>query len=87
MLKHEEELENTRSESTSSSKDHQRLLEMESDYKSRVMFLKNELDQLKKEQHDYETLKKQVAQQAAEYERLTEERNMLEGRNEAKKTI
>jgi cell division protein FtsB len=60
---------------------------MESDYKSRVMFLKNELDQLKKEQHDYETLKKQVAQQAAEYERLTEERNMLEGRNEAKKTI
>ncbi|KAI8885572.1 B-cell receptor-associated 31-like protein [Backusella circina FSU 941] len=87
MLKHEEELENTRSESTSSSKDHQRLLEIENDYKSRITSLKNELNELKQEQRDHETLKKQVAEQAVEYERLAEERNMLERKAEAKKTI
>lgn len=40
--------------------------------------LSTELKDLKQQQRDYETLKLQVAQQDAEYQRLADERNALE---------
>lgn len=40
--------------------------------------LSTELKDLKAQRRDYETLKLQVAQQDAEYQRLADERNALE---------
>ena len=46
--------------------------------------LSTELKDLKQQQRDYETLKLQVAQQDAEYQRLADERNALEQQDGAK---
>lgn len=46
--------------------------------------LSTELKDLKQQQRDYETLKLQVAQQDAEYQRLADERNALEQHDGAK---
>lgn len=54
------------------------MIETEDDYKKQIAALNAELKQLKQQERDYEILKKQVAQQAAEYDRLADERNALE---------
>lgn len=55
-----------------------KVIETEDDYKKQIAALNAELKQLKQQERDYEILKKQVAQQAAEYDRLADERNALE---------
>ncbi|ORZ12211.1 B-cell receptor-associated protein 31-like-domain-containing protein [Absidia repens] len=92
MLKREEELENARKETASVGKDQQRLIDMENDYKKQIATLTTENKELKAEQRDFETLKKQVGQQAEEYNRLADERNHLERqasgqKSEPKKSI
>ncbi|ORZ23984.1 B-cell receptor-associated protein 31-like-domain-containing protein [Absidia repens] len=92
MLKREEELENAKQEHVSAGKDQQRLIDIENDYKKQIDTLTKENKALKAEQRDFETLKKQVGQQSAEYNRLADERNALERtasgqKDEAKKSI
>ncbi|KAI8066711.1 B-cell receptor-associated protein 31-like-domain-containing protein [Gongronella butleri] len=78
MLKREEELESARKESALVGKDQQRLIDMENDYKKQVNTLKAEIKALKDQERDFDTLKKQASQQAAEYDRLADERNAFE---------
>lgn len=71
-------------------KDQQRLIDMEDDYKKKVDVLNVQIKELKRENLDYETLKKQADQQAKEYNRLADEHNKLERTltpTEAKKDI
>lgn len=67
------------------------MIESEDQYKKEISSLKDELKALKQQERDYDTLKKQVAQQAAEYDRLADERNALEraaaGNSEVKKDL
>jgi hypothetical protein len=51
---------------------------MENDYKKQIATLTKEKKELQAEKRDFETLKKQVGQQAEEYNRLADERNVLE---------
>lgn len=51
---------------------------MENDYKKQIATLTKEKKELQAEKRDFETLKKQVGQQAEEYNRLADERNALE---------
>ncbi len=85
MLKHEEQLEHAREEHISSTKDQERLVEIEQNYKNQIDTLSKELEELQKESRDFETLKKQVEQQSEEYHRLAVEKNLLA--TEPKKTI
>ncbi|KAL1926085.1 hypothetical protein VTP01DRAFT_6122 [Rhizomucor pusillus] len=78
VLKREEELENLRRETQSTTEGQKKVIETEDDYKKQIAALNAELKQLKQQERDYEILKKQVAQQAAEYDRLADERNALE---------
>lgn len=71
-------------------KDQQRLIDMEDDFKKKVDVLNVQIKELKRENLDYETLKKQADQQAKEYNRLADEHNKLERSStptEAKKDI
>ncbi|KAG1221805.1 hypothetical protein G6F68_020822 [Rhizopus microsporus] len=68
----------------------QRLINMESDYKKQVEALNTQIKELKRQNLDYETLKKQAAQQQKEFDRLATEYNELEsslGTSEAKKDL
>lgn len=85
MLKHEEQLEHAKEEHVSSTKDQERLVEIEKGYKNQIDTLSKELEELQKEGRDFETLKKQVEQQSEEYHRLAVEKNLLAA--EPKKTI
>ncbi|KAF7726133.1 hypothetical protein EC973_009025 [Apophysomyces ossiformis] len=78
VLKHEEALEHVKKENTSAAKDQQRLAEMESSYKKEIDELTKAVNELKRQERDYEVLKKQAAQQQVEYNRLADERNALE---------
>ncbi|KAI8997147.1 B-cell receptor-associated protein 31-like-domain-containing protein [Pilobolus umbonatus] len=78
MLKREEELEFAKSETISSTKDQEALLKMEKNYKLKIDQLKDELKELQVQEHDFETLKKQVEHEKTEYERLTNEKTRLE---------
>ncbi|KAI8383058.1 B-cell receptor-associated protein 31-like-domain-containing protein [Blakeslea trispora] len=87
MLKHDEELEYAKKENLSSQADQKRLLEMERTYEDKIKQLKEELVVLKKEDRDFENLKKQVEQQTTEYHRLADEHKQLEASLSNKKTI
>jgi uncharacterized protein YeeX (DUF496 family) len=64
---------------------------MEDDYKKKVDVLNVQIKELKRQNLDFETLKKQADQQSLEYNRLADEHNKLErtlsGKNEARKDI
>ncbi|KAI8880940.1 B-cell receptor-associated 31-like protein [Backusella circina FSU 941] len=87
MLKHEEAVHDAKKETISSSKDQERLLDMEKSYTAKIDGLKGELDTLKKEERDVLNLKKQVEQQSEEYHRLAEEHRTLQKMVESKKSI
>jgi hypothetical protein len=87
MLKHEEAVQDAKKETISSSKDQERLLDMEKSYAAKIEGLKGELDTLKKEECDVLNLKKQVQQQSEEYHRLAEEHSTLQKTIESKKSI
>ncbi|KAI9496176.1 B-cell receptor-associated protein 31-like-domain-containing protein [Zychaea mexicana] len=92
VLKREEELENLKKETQSTTQGHQEFIDKEDMYKKEITSLNTDLKQLKQQERDFETLKKQVAQQAVEYNRLADERNALERaatgeKNEVKKDI
>ncbi|KAI7892296.1 B-cell receptor-associated protein 31-like-domain-containing protein [Mucor mucedo] len=77
MLKHEEELEYAREEHKTSSKDQERLLTMEKNYKDQIEALEKEKETLRLRKGDMDNLKKQIEQQTAEYHQLSVERNLL----------
>ncbi|KAI7901433.1 B-cell receptor-associated protein 31-like-domain-containing protein [Cokeromyces recurvatus] len=77
MLRHEEELENTKKEQLLSKEDERRLLDMEKSYEIKIKELTEELMELQKDERDFENLKKQIEQQTAEYNRLSDERIKL----------
>ncbi|KAI7901393.1 B-cell receptor-associated protein 31-like-domain-containing protein [Cokeromyces recurvatus] len=91
LLQREEELKKAKNENLESTKDQQKLIEMEEEYKNKVANLTEQIKELKRQKLDYETLKKQADQQAKEYNRLADEFNQLEkelsSSNEAKKDI
>lgn len=64
---------------------------MEDDYKKKVDVLNVQIKELKRQNLDFETLKKQANQQSVEYNRLADEHNKLErslsGKTEVKKDI
>jgi hypothetical protein len=64
---------------------------MEDDYKKKVDVLNVQVKELKRQNLDFETLKKQADQQSKEYNRLADEHNKLErslsNSNEVKKDI
>jgi len=64
---------------------------MEDDYKKKVDVLNVQIKELKRQNLDFETLKKQASQQSVEYNRLADEHNKLErslsGKTEVKKDI
>lgn len=64
---------------------------MEDDYKKKVDVLNVQIKELKRQNLDFETLKKQANQQSVEYNRLADEHNKLErslsGKAEVKKDI
>lgn len=72
-------------------KGQQRLIDMEDDYKKKVDVLNVQIKELKRQNLDFETLKKQANQQSVEYNRLADEHNKLErslsGKTEVKKDI
>ncbi|CDH48958.1 endoplasmic reticulum protein [Lichtheimia corymbifera JMRC:FSU:9682] len=78
VLKREEELDDLKKQTQSTTDGQQQLINKEDNYKNEIASLKDELKQLKQQERDFETLKKQVAQQSAEYNRLADERNALE---------
>lgn len=78
VVQREEELERVQSETHTTTKKQQEIIEKEAGYKKQMDVLSTELKDLKQQQRDYETLKLQVAQQDAEYQRLADERNALE---------
>lgn len=59
-------------------KGQQRLIDLEDDYKKKVDVLNVQIKELKRENLNFETLKKQADQQAKEYNRLADEHNKLE---------
>ncbi|KAI9022965.1 B-cell receptor-associated protein 31-like-domain-containing protein [Phycomyces nitens] len=81
MLKRDEELDNAKKESAVTMKDQQRLIDLETTYTKQVTDLTKEIKELKKKDLDIETLKKQVEQQAVEYNQLLDERNKFEKTN------
>ncbi|KAI7873045.1 B-cell receptor-associated 31-like protein [Spinellus fusiger] len=78
MLLREEELDKVKKESAVILKDQQRIIDLESTYTQQVTELTQQLKELKREERDFETLKKQVGQQTVEYNRLVDERNAFE---------
>lgn len=70
-------------------KDQQPLIDMEDDYKKQIDVLNVQIKELKRQNLDYDTLKKQAAQQAKEFNRLADEHNKLErsASTEVKKDI
>ncbi|KAI8637718.1 B-cell receptor-associated protein 31-like-domain-containing protein [Parasitella parasitica] len=91
LLQREQELKKAKTETAEVTKGQQRLIDMEDDYKKKVDVLNVQIKELKRQNVDFETLKKQAAQQSLEYNRLADEHNKLErslsGNNEAKKNI
>ena len=89
LLQREEELKKTKTESSEITKGQQRLIDMEDDYKKQVDVLQVQIKELKRQQLDYATLKKQADQQQLEYSRLAEDFNKLEksGSTETRKDI
>ncbi|KAG0949378.1 hypothetical protein G6F57_001388 [Rhizopus arrhizus] len=90
LVKREEELKHTKSKTAEVTEGQQRLINMESDYKKQVEALNTQIKELKRQNLDYETLKKQAAQQQKEFDRLATEYNELEsslGTSEAKKDL
>ncbi|KAI7896435.1 B-cell receptor-associated protein 31-like-domain-containing protein [Mucor mucedo] len=78
LLQREEELKKAKTQTADVTKDQQRLIDMEDDFKKKVDVLNVQIKELKRENLDYETLKKQADQQAKEYNRLADEHNKLE---------
>ncbi|KAI8368739.1 B-cell receptor-associated protein 31-like-domain-containing protein [Blakeslea trispora] len=89
LLQREEELKKAKTETTEITKGQQRLIDMEDDYKKQVDVLQVQIKELKRQQLDYATLKKQADQQQLEYSRLAEDFNKLEksGSTETRKDI
>ncbi|KAI8885371.1 hypothetical protein K501DRAFT_293486 [Backusella circina FSU 941] len=91
LLKREEELKKAKTETANITKDQQRLIDMEDDFKKQVDVLNVQIKELKKEKVNFATLKKQADQQSVEYNRLADEYNALQksmdGESEAKKHI
>ncbi|CEP18705.1 hypothetical protein [Parasitella parasitica] len=91
LLQREQELKKAKTETAEVTKSQQRMIDMEDDYKKKVDVLNVQIKELKRQNLDFETLKKQASQQSLEYNRLADEHNKLErslsGKNEAKKDI
>ncbi|CAO3629577.1 unnamed protein product [Mucor fragilis] len=91
LLQREEELKKAKTETAEVTKGQQRLIDMEDDYKKKVDVLNVQIKELKRQNLDFETLKKQANQQSVEYNRLADEHNKLErslsGKTEVKKDI
>lgn len=85
MLKHEEQLEYAKEEHKTSTKNQERLVEIEKSYKDQIAALNKELKELQLESKDIEALKVQVQQQSEEYHQLAVEKNLLA--TEPKKTV
>jgi chromosome segregation ATPase len=77
MLKREEELKDAKQEHASSTQDQDRLNTMEISYKNKIIALKVELEELRKQEKDMENLKKQIMQQTEEYNRLIDRHKAL----------
>ncbi|KAI8391027.1 B-cell receptor-associated protein 31-like-domain-containing protein [Radiomyces spectabilis] len=86
VLKREEELDKYKSETASVNADSRRLGELEESYKKEIQDLNNEISELKRQERDFETLKKQVEQQSKEYNRLADKHNELERAASGQKT-
>ncbi|KAI7879729.1 B-cell receptor-associated 31-like protein [Lichtheimia hyalospora FSU 10163] len=84
VVQREEELERVQTETHTTTRKQQEIIDKEAGYKKEMDALSTELKDLKQQQRDYETLKLQVAQQDAEYQRLADERNALEQQDGAK---
>lgn len=54
------------------------MIDLEDDYKNKVDVLNVQIKELKRQNLDFETLKKQADQQTKEYNRLADEHNKLE---------
>ncbi|KAG1152458.1 hypothetical protein G6F37_002506 [Rhizopus arrhizus] len=78
LVKREEELKNAKSLTAEVTKGQQHLIDMEDDYKKQVEALSVQIKELKRQNLDYETLKKQADQQQKEFDRLATEYNKLE---------
>ncbi|CAO3664940.1 unnamed protein product [Rhizopus stolonifer] len=78
LAKREEELLHAKTQTAEVTKGHQRLIDMEDDYKKQVDVLNVQIKELKRQNLDYETLKKQADQQQKEFDRLATEYNKLE---------
>ncbi|KAL7319784.1 Endoplasmic reticulum transmembrane protein 3 [Mucor circinelloides] len=91
LLQREVELKKAKTETAEVTKGQQRLIDMEDDYKKKVDVLNVQIKELKRQNLDFETLKKQANQQSVEYNRLADEHNKLErslsGKAEVKKDI
>ncbi|RGB33539.1 B-cell receptor-associated protein 31-like-domain-containing protein [Rhizophagus diaphanus] len=88
LLAAEDNLEVIKKQATNQSKEQLRFVEIEERMRNEIEALSKELEEEKKKERDFETLKKQANQQADEYNRLADEYNSLErqGSSESKKT-
>ncbi|CEP18913.1 hypothetical protein [Parasitella parasitica] len=77
MLKHEEELEYAKGEHASSKQDEKKLLDMEKSYEEDIKTLQNEVNHLLQKKSEYENLRQQIEQEAAEYHKLADKRTKL----------
>lgn len=77
MLKRDEELEYAKEEHKSSSKDQERLVEMENNFKVKIEALNKEVEQLRSETEGFEALKQKTEQEAKEYHKLAVQQNLL----------
>ncbi|ORE10761.1 B-cell receptor-associated 31-like protein [Rhizopus microsporus var. microsporus] len=90
LAKREEELKSAKNQTAEITKGQKRLIDMEDDYKKQVEVLNVQIRELKRQNLDYDTLKKQADQQQKEFDRLATEYNKLEStlkEGESKKDI
>jgi len=88
LLAAEDNLEVIKKQASNQSKEQLRFGEIEERMRNEIEALGKELEEERKKERDFETLKKQANQQADEYNRLADEYNHLErqGSSESKKT-
>ncbi|GBC00982.1 hypothetical protein RclHR1_04020008 [Rhizophagus clarus] len=88
LLEAEDNYETIKKQVSNHSKDQLRFTEVEERMKKEIEALAKELEEERKKERDFETLKKQANQQAEEYDRLADEYSNLErkGSSESKKT-
>ncbi|KAI8987988.1 B-cell receptor-associated protein 31-like-domain-containing protein [Mycotypha africana] len=78
LVQRKQELKEVRIKSAEATTSQRNFVDMEDDYKKKIDSLNVQIKELKRQQLDYNTLKKQADQQSKEYNRLADEHNALE---------